>query len=167
MESSILSEVDDTSILRTGSPRRYSRPLNWLPASRLLPRVAGWSAATLCFGASSPFARAPAKDRSPPRADVQPCAIGSRINSTGSAEGPSPRRKPGLIARQHEPRGITSALPLLENFGVAVRWIPVCPGRRGENFVIASSIPISSRARKREPGAQGRDASPGPPLPRG
>src|SRR6516162_1452329 len=50
MESSILSEVDDTSILRTRSPRRYGRPLNWLPASRLLPRVAGWSAATLCFG---------------------------------------------------------------------------------------------------------------------
>ena len=50
MESSILSEVDDTSILRTGSPRRYGRPLNWLPASRLLPRVAGWSAATLCIG---------------------------------------------------------------------------------------------------------------------
>jgi len=50
MESSILSEVDDTSILRTGSPRRYGRPLNWLPASRLLSRAAGWSAATLCFG---------------------------------------------------------------------------------------------------------------------
>ena len=80
---------------------------------------------------------------------------------------PSPRRKPGPIARQHEPRGITNALPLLENFGVAVRWIPVCPGRRGENFVIASSIPISSRARKRDPGAQSHDASPGPPLPRG
>src|SRR5580704_14093925 len=50
MESSILSEVDDTSILRTGLPRRYACPLNWLPASRLLPRAAGWSAATLCFG---------------------------------------------------------------------------------------------------------------------
>src|SRR6516165_4242649 len=50
MESSILSEVDDTSILRTGLPTRYGRPLNWLPASRLLPRAAGWSAATLCFG---------------------------------------------------------------------------------------------------------------------
>jgi len=50
MESSILSEVDDTSILRTGSPRRYACPLNWLPASRLLPRAAGWSAATLCVG---------------------------------------------------------------------------------------------------------------------
>jgi len=50
MESSILSEVDDTSILRTGSPPRYDRPLNWLPASRLLPRAAGWSAATLCIG---------------------------------------------------------------------------------------------------------------------
>src|SRR6516225_3299789 len=48
MESSILSEVDDTSILRTGSPRRYGCPLNWLPTSRLLPRAAGWSAATLC-----------------------------------------------------------------------------------------------------------------------
>src|ERR1700756_5493453 len=50
MESSILSEVDDTSILRMGSPRRYACPLNWLPASRLLPRAAGWSAATLCVG---------------------------------------------------------------------------------------------------------------------
>src|SRR6266446_3605516 len=50
MESSILSEVDDTSILRTGSPRRYGCPLNWLPASRLAPRAAGWSAATLCIG---------------------------------------------------------------------------------------------------------------------
>src|SRR6516225_10511908 len=50
MESSILSEVDDTSILRTGSPRRYGCPLNWLPTSRLLPRAAGWSAATLCHG---------------------------------------------------------------------------------------------------------------------
>src|SRR6516165_10389525 len=49
MESSILSEVDDTSILRTGSPRRYGCPLNWLPTSRLLPRAAGWSAATLCL----------------------------------------------------------------------------------------------------------------------
>src|SRR6266478_5988590 len=50
MESSILSEVDDTSILRTGLPRRYACPLNSLPASRLAPRAAGWSAATLCFG---------------------------------------------------------------------------------------------------------------------
>jgi hypothetical protein len=33
-----------------GSPPRYGRPLNWLPASRLLPRGAGWSAATLCIG---------------------------------------------------------------------------------------------------------------------
>ena len=66
MESSILSEVDDTSILRTRSPRRYSRPLNWLPASRLLPRVAGWSAATLCHGASSSLQDAPAKVGSPP-----------------------------------------------------------------------------------------------------
>ena len=45
-----MSEVDDTSILRTGLPTRYGRPLNWLPPSRLLPRAAGWSAATLCFG---------------------------------------------------------------------------------------------------------------------
>jgi len=50
MESSILSEVDDTSILRTGLPSRYACPLNWLPASRLAPRAAGWSAATLCPG---------------------------------------------------------------------------------------------------------------------
>ena len=28
----------------------YGRPLSWLPTSRLLPRAAGWSAATLCIG---------------------------------------------------------------------------------------------------------------------
>src|SRR6516164_7918739 len=37
-----------------GSPRRYGRPLNWLPAFRLLPRAAGWSAATLCIGTKEP-----------------------------------------------------------------------------------------------------------------
>src|SRR6516164_5384877 len=37
MECSILSEVDDTSFSGRGSPRRYGRPLNWLPASNLLP----------------------------------------------------------------------------------------------------------------------------------
>src|SRR3984893_2926506 len=52
MRSSILSEVDHTSILRTGLPSRYACPLNWLPASRLAPRAAGWSAATLCRGTS-------------------------------------------------------------------------------------------------------------------
>src|SRR6516164_6565073 len=79
MESSILSEVDDTSILRTRSPRRYGRPLNWLPASRLLPRVAGWSAATLCFGASASLLDARRKSadrfessRSPPAAGAAP-----------------------------------------------------------------------------------------------
>ena len=49
MECSIPSEVDDTSFSGPGSPRRYGRPLNCLPASLLLPRVAGWSAATVCF----------------------------------------------------------------------------------------------------------------------
>src|SRR6516164_5518752 len=37
MECSILSEVDDTSFSGRGSPRRYGRPLNWLPASNLSP----------------------------------------------------------------------------------------------------------------------------------
>src|SRR6516225_6326307 len=54
MESSILSEVDDTSFSGRGSPRRYGCPLNWLPTSRLLPRAAGWSAATLCIVAVGP-----------------------------------------------------------------------------------------------------------------
>jgi len=36
MGSSFLSEVDDTSILRTGALHRYHYPLTWLPASRLL-----------------------------------------------------------------------------------------------------------------------------------
>ena len=41
MGISILSEVDDTSILKTGLPRRYACPLNWLPASHLLPPRSG------------------------------------------------------------------------------------------------------------------------------
>src|ERR1700730_1498011 len=36
MGSSFLSEVDDTSILRTGALHRYHYPLSWPPASRLL-----------------------------------------------------------------------------------------------------------------------------------
>src|SRR5207237_7510359 len=41
MGSSILSEVDDTSILRTGLSTCYWHPLDWLPASRLLPPRSG------------------------------------------------------------------------------------------------------------------------------
>jgi hypothetical protein len=41
MGSSILSEVDDTSILRTGLSNRYWSPLDRLPASRLLPPRSG------------------------------------------------------------------------------------------------------------------------------
>jgi len=36
MGSSFLSEVDDTSILRTGALHRYHYLLTWLPVSRLL-----------------------------------------------------------------------------------------------------------------------------------
>ena len=36
MGSSFLSEVDDTSILRTGALHRYHYLLTWLPASLLL-----------------------------------------------------------------------------------------------------------------------------------
>ena len=70
MECSILSEVDDTSFSGRGSPRRYGRPLNWLPASRLLPRAAGWSAATLCFGTK--LQSAIRTYRSPPEAKADP-----------------------------------------------------------------------------------------------
>jgi hypothetical protein len=41
MESSILSEVNDTSILRTGLSTPYRCPLDWLPASRLMPPRSG------------------------------------------------------------------------------------------------------------------------------
>src|SRR5271157_3992657 len=41
MGSSILSEVDDTSILRTGLSICYWRPLGRLPASRLRPPRSG------------------------------------------------------------------------------------------------------------------------------
>src|SRR5712672_1745601 len=49
MGSSFLSEVDDTSILRTGALHRYHYPLTWLPLGSC-SRAAGWSAATLCIG---------------------------------------------------------------------------------------------------------------------
>jgi len=41
MGSSVLSEVDDTSILRTGLSIGYGRTLGWRPASRLLPPRSG------------------------------------------------------------------------------------------------------------------------------
>jgi hypothetical protein len=50
VESSILSEVDDTSILRTGLATPLWPSSQLATASRLLPREAGWSAATLCVG---------------------------------------------------------------------------------------------------------------------
>src|SRR5215510_10418692 len=59
MESSILSEVDDTSILRTGLSTRYWGPLARLRASRLLLPRSGlersdfvpWPFATCCAAA--------------------------------------------------------------------------------------------------------------------
>jgi hypothetical protein len=41
MGSSILGEVDDTSILRRGLSNGYCDPLDWLPLSRLLPPRSG------------------------------------------------------------------------------------------------------------------------------
>src|SRR5882672_7172232 len=41
MGNSILSEVDDTSILRTEPSTCYWRLLDWLPTSRLLPPRSG------------------------------------------------------------------------------------------------------------------------------
>src|SRR5262245_21336332 len=41
MGSSFLSEDCNTSILRTGAPDRHHYPLNYLPASRLLPPRGG------------------------------------------------------------------------------------------------------------------------------
>src|SRR6476620_11663689 len=58
MGSSILSEVDDTSILRTRLSTCYWLPLNWPRPLGSCPRAAGWSAATLCFGPSRHFAAA-------------------------------------------------------------------------------------------------------------
>src|SRR5262249_47963453 len=55
MESSILSEVDDTSILRTGLSTCYWCPLDWLRPLGSCPRAAGWSAATLCIGTFRPI----------------------------------------------------------------------------------------------------------------
>jgi hypothetical protein len=40
---------------------RYACPLIWLPVCRLLPRAAGWSAATLCIGTFRTFADAQAR----------------------------------------------------------------------------------------------------------
>jgi len=54
MGSSILSEVDDTSILRTGLSTCYWRPLGRLPASRLRPPRSGLERSdfVLCVGFS-------------------------------------------------------------------------------------------------------------------
>ena len=52
--SFVLSEVDDTSILRTGLPTPSRSPLSWLPTAPSRPRAAGWSAATSCDGTDSP-----------------------------------------------------------------------------------------------------------------
>src|SRR5213594_4280454 len=59
MGSSVLSEVDDTSILRTGLSTGYWRPLNWLRPPGSCPRAAGWSAATLCPGPKRPHSECP------------------------------------------------------------------------------------------------------------
>ena len=56
MGSSVVGEVDDISILRTGLSNGYWDPLDRLPAPRLLPRAAGWSEATLCSGPSRQIA---------------------------------------------------------------------------------------------------------------
>src|SRR6266849_1447534 len=56
MGSSILSEVDNTSISGRGSQTRQRCPLSWLPVSRLLPPRSGlersdfvlWHIATFC-----------------------------------------------------------------------------------------------------------------------
>src|SRR5438445_10657424 len=61
MGSSILSEVDDTSILRTGLSTCYWHPLDWLPASRLLRPRSGlersdfvpWPLAALALGVTT------------------------------------------------------------------------------------------------------------------
>src|SRR4249920_3030541 len=55
MGSSFLSEVDHTSILRTGLSTRYRCALDWLRALGSCPREAGWSAATLCPGPNRRF----------------------------------------------------------------------------------------------------------------
>src|SRR5712672_4257801 len=48
MGSSILSEVDNTSISGRGSQTRQRFPLSWLPASRLLPPAQRAGAQRLC-----------------------------------------------------------------------------------------------------------------------
>jgi hypothetical protein len=72
MGSSFLSEVDDTSILRTGALHRYHYPLTWLPASRLLPPRSGLE--------RSDFVRCPDSDH---RADV---AGGPKGANSGSSK---------------------------------------------------------------------------------
>jgi hypothetical protein len=57
MGSSFLSELDDTSILRTGALHRYHYPLAWLPVSRLLLPRSGME--------RSDFVRWPAGDIRP------------------------------------------------------------------------------------------------------
>ena len=71
MESSILSEVHNTSILRTGLSTDYavistSLAPQIVTGLRLRTRAAGWSGATSCLGASYPVARTAVFGRIPP-----------------------------------------------------------------------------------------------------
>src|SRR5262245_3518293 len=71
MESSILSEVHDTSILRTGLSTDYA-VISTSLASRIAaglstaPRAAGWSAATSCLDPLLPWAIGPGYWRNAP-----------------------------------------------------------------------------------------------------
>src|SRR4051812_40720529 len=93
MGSSILSEVDDTSILRTGLPTCYWRPLNWLPASRLLRPRSGLERSDFV-----PW----------PQADMPRCRFGH-----GTRLGPT------RIANQGHSGFIPAALTTLPHFSVS------------------------------------------------
>src|SRR6516164_9797437 len=88
------------------SPRRYGRPLNWLPASRLLPRAAGWSAATLCFG--TPQTRRPGtrvSDTWPSTDAVKMDAKPTRLTRTGPPPGDAERSRWVPPSKERLPTG--------------------------------------------------------------
>src|SRR5258705_12270389 len=85
MGSSVLSEVDDTSILRTGLSNCYWRPLDWRPASRLLPPRSGLERSDVVL-----WSQETEKDV---RSNVGYGGISGLVILTSSFVDPDPKRK--------------------------------------------------------------------------
>src|SRR6266516_4465193 len=102
MGSSFLSEVDDTSILRTGALHRYHYPLTWLSASRFLLPRSGLERSDFVPWHKADMPTCPTEvcfRGQPPKADF--CRAGRHVRFV-------PRHKVAALqpaAREQEPRG--------------------------------------------------------------